>query len=45
MGRIECSRSINPTGPFTILEPRDQEIGEFYIDLKHLVTYFEVPKL
>ena len=31
-----------PTYPFTILEPHDQEIGEFYIER---TTDFEAPKL
>ena len=34
-----------PNGPFTILEPQDQEIGELYIVQERCATYFEVPKL
>ena len=34
-----------PTNPFTILEPRDQEIGEFYLVQERRATDFEAPKL
>ena len=30
-----------PTGPFTTLEPRDQEMGEFYAVQKRRATDFE----
>ena len=33
-----------PTNPFTILEPQDQEIGEFYVVQKLLATDLEAPK-
>ena len=32
------------TGPFTILEPRDQDIGEFYVGQEHLASDFKAPK-
>ena len=35
----------NPTSPFTILEPQDQGIGEFYVAQKRRATDFEAPKL
>ena len=35
----------NPTNPFTILEPHDQEIDEFYLVQERRVTNFEAPKL
>ena len=35
----------NPTSPFTILEPRDQEIGEFYVAEERRATDFEAQKL
>ena len=31
--------------PFTILEPPDQEIGEFYVVLERRAADFEAPKL
>ena len=34
-----------PTNAFTILEPRDQEIGELYVVHKCRGTDFEAPKL
>ena len=34
-----------PKDPFTILEPRDQEIGEFYVVHERRATDFEDPKL
>ena len=34
-----------PAGPFTILESRDQEIGEFYVVKKRCATYFEATKM
>ena len=34
-----------PTNPFTILEPHDQEIGEFYLVRELRATDFEAPKL
>ena len=34
-----------PTNPFTIAEPHDQEISEFYVVEEHRVTDFEPPKL
>ena len=33
-----------PTGPFTILEPRDQGIGEFYEVQERRATDFEALK-
>ena len=33
------------TGPFTILQPQDQEIGEFYSVQERRSTDFEAPKL
>ena len=46
-GRGRCDRAFLdfPTKPFTILEPRDQEIGEFYVVQKRRATGFEAPKL
>ena len=35
----------NPTGPFTILEAEDQEMGGVYVVQELRATYFEVPKL
>ena len=35
----------NPTNPFTFLEPRDQEIDEFYLVQERRATDFEAPKL
>ena len=35
----------NPTGPFTILEAEDQEMGEVYVVQELRATYLEVPKL
>ena len=44
-----CSGSVqpssHPTGSFTIIEPQDQEIGEFYEVQKRCATDFEAPKL
>ena len=42
-----CSMSIgyNPTTPFTILEPRDQEISEFYVVQECRAPDFEAPNL
>ena len=34
-----------PTDPFTILEPRDQEIAEFYFVQERRATDFEARKL
>ena len=34
-----------PTSPFTILEPQDQEIGEFYVIQERRATDFEASKL
>ena len=34
-----------PTSPFTILEPRDQENGEFYVAQERCATDFEAQKL
>ena len=34
-----------PTGPFTIFEPYDQEIGDFYVAQKRRRTDFEASKL
>ena len=36
---------MHPTDPFTILEPRDEEIVEFYAEQKRRATDFEAPKL
>ena len=35
----------NPTNPFTISKPRDQEICEFYVVQECRATDFEAPKL
>ena len=35
----------NPTNPFTILEPQDQEIAESYVIQQCRATDFEAPKL
>ena len=35
----------NPTYPFTVLEPRDQEIGEFYAIQERCATDWEAPQL
>ena len=34
-----------PTGPFTVLKPRDEEIGEFYEVQKRRATDFKALKL
>ena len=34
-----------PTNPSTIVEPEDQEIGEFYVVQEHRATDFEASKL
>ena len=34
-----------PTGPFTIFEPQDQEIAEFYVVRERRTIDFEAPKL
>ena len=36
---------LYPTNPFTILEPRDQEMDEFYLVEGRRATDFEAPKL
>ena len=36
---------LYPTNPFTILEPRDQEIGQFYVVQKRHAVDFKAPKL
>ena len=38
-------KTIIPTGPFTKLEPQNQENGKFYIVHKRRATDFEDPKL
>ena len=39
-------RGVNsPTNRFTISEPHDQHIGEFYVAQKRHMTNFEAPKL
>ena len=38
-------RNDRPTNPFTILEPQDQEIGEFYVVQERHMTDFKAPKL
>ena len=38
-------RSVCPTRPFTILEPQDQDIGEFYVVQERRTTDFEASKL
>ena len=35
----------NPTNSFTILEPQDQEIGEFFVVWERRATDFDAPKL
>ena len=37
--------STHPTNPFTILEPQDQEISEFYVVQERHTTDFKAPKL
>ena len=39
------ARVRNPTGPFTILEPKDQEIGKFHAIQEGHTMDFEAPKL
>ena len=36
---------IYPTSPFTILEPQDQDIVEFYVVQERRATDFKAPKL
>ena len=38
------SRTDSPTDPFTILEPQNQGMGEFYVIQKRHSTDFEAPK-
>ena len=40
-----CTDMYNPTNIFPILEPQDQEIGEFYVVQERRATDFEAPKL
>ena len=40
-----CYKTPFPTGPFTILEHRDQEMGKFYVVQQRRTTDFESPKL
>ena len=42
---LDNSVDSYPTGPFTISEPRNQEIGEFYVVQGRRTTYFEASKL
>ena len=39
------SSANNPTNHFAILEPQDQEIGEFHVVHEGRATDFEAPKL
>ena len=39
------NEKTSPTNPFTVLEPQDQEIGEFYVAQECRVTDFGAPKL
>ena len=41
---LGITASLRPTGPLTILEPRDREIGEFYVVQKHQSTDFQALK-
>lgn len=43
--RFVAQMLSHPTFPFTVQEPRDQEMGEFYVVKKCLATDFEAPKL
>ena len=40
-----CTVICFPTGPSTIKEPQDQEIGEIYDVLEQRATDFEAPEL
>ena len=40
-----CCPPADPTGPCTILQPQDKEIGEFHEVQEHPVTEFEAQKL
>ena len=44
-GHICIQKGFNQTGPFTILQPQDQEIGEFNSVQERCSTDFEAPKL
>ena len=35
----------DPTGPVTILQPQDKEIGEFYVIQERRAMDFEAPKV
>ena len=39
-----CVLGFYPTGPITILEPRDQEIGEFYVVQERHETDYKAKK-
>ena len=42
---ITWSSTHNPTGPFTALKPRDQEIGELYVVQECRWTDLKAPEL
>ena len=41
----KLERTEYPTNPFTVLEPRDQEIDKFYLVQERRATDLEAPKL
>ena len=42
---MKRSVGLDPTNPFTILEPEDQGIGEFYVVQARRATDFKAPEL
>ena len=45
-GRKEEQKKLCfPTGPFTVSEPQNLEIGKFYVDHERRATEFEALKL
>ena len=42
---MQTMETRDPTNPFTMLEPQDQEIGEFYVLQERRATDFEASKL
>ena len=43
--KIATGSAARPGGPFTMLLPQPQDIGEFYVVQKRRPTVFEPPKL
>ena len=43
--RFQVNLLFHPTGPFTVFEPQDQEVGKFYVVQERRTTDFEASKL